>query len=99
MLLSLLPSSRTMPGIPDRLIVYSRPGCTDCTIAHDVLKKFEVVFDEINILDNPVAQQAMMAANGGVESVPTIVFKNGTVLVEPTAEAFEQALRDRGLIF
>lgn len=87
-----------MPGTPDRLIVYSRPGCIDCTTAHDVLEKFGVEFEEINILDNPVAQQAMMAANGGVESVPTIVFKNGTVLVEPTAEAFEQTLRDGGLI-
>ncbi len=87
-----------MPEPPDRLTVYSRPGCTDCTTAHAVLAKFSVVFEAINILNNPVAQQAMMAANGGVESVPTIVFQDGTVLVEPTAEAFEQALKDSGLI-
>ena len=87
-----------MPELPDRLTVYSRPGCTDCATAHDVLEKFGVVFEEINILDNPDDQQAMMAVNGGVESVPTIVFQDGTVLVEPTAEAFEQALKDSGLI-
>lgn len=87
-----------MPELPDRLIVYSRPGCTDCTTAHDVLEKFGVEFEEINILDNPDAQQAMKAANGGVESVPTIVFQDGTFLVEPTAEAFKQALKDSGLI-
>ena len=87
-----------MPELPDRLTVYSRPGCSDCTIAHDVLENFGVVFEEINILNNPDAQQAMMAVNGGVESVPTIVFQDGTVLVEPTAEAFEQALKDSGLI-
>ena len=87
-----------MPVLPDRLTVYSRPGCTDCETAHVVLAKFGVVFEEINILNDPVAQQAMMAANGGVESVPTIVLQDGTVLVEPTAEAFEQALKDSGII-
>lgn len=88
-----------MPEPPDRLTIYSRPGCTDCTIANAVLKKFGVVFKEIDILNNPDAQKAMMDANGDIESVPTIVFRDGTVLVEPTAEAFEQALRDSGIIF
>lgn len=88
-----------MPEPPDRLTVYSRPGCTDCTTANAVLEKFSVVFKEINILNNPDAQKAMMAANGDIERVPTIVFRDGTVLVEPTAEAFERALRDSGIIF
>ena len=88
-----------MPGTPDCLIVYSRPGCTDCITAHGVLDRLGVQeFVEINILNNPDAQNAMKAVNGGVESVPTIVFQDGTVLVEPTTEAFEQALKDSGLI-
>ena len=89
-----------MPVSPDRLTVYSRPGCIDCDVVYEVLARWSVPHIRINILDNAVAQTAMLEANGGVESVPTIVFHgDGTVLVEPTAEAFELALKESGIIY
>ena len=48
--------------------------------------------EEINIEDNPEAAQKVQEINNGSRSVPTIVFPDGKILVEPSNEELGKAL-------
>ncbi|HEY8741043.1 MAG TPA: glutaredoxin domain-containing protein [Candidatus Dormibacteraeota bacterium] len=65
-------------------MVYSTPWCSDCFIAKRVLNQQGIEYDEIDIDKHPEAVAEVLRLNNGMRSVPTIVFPDGSVLVEPT---------------
>jgi mycoredoxin len=66
------------------ITVYATAWCGDCHLARRVLDEHGVAYRWIDINDHPEAQAVVLAVNGGYRSVPTIVFPDGSVLVEPT---------------
>src|SRR2546430_3111816 len=56
----------------ERIIMYSTTWCPDCRRAKDFLKRRGVEFDEINIEEDPDAEDIVIAANRGKRKVPTI---------------------------
>lgn len=75
-----------------KLLVYSKSWCKDCIQSKEVLREEHVDFDELDVELNPELLHKMREFNGGRNSVPTIVFPDGTVLVEPNNEALKEAL-------
>lgn len=67
----------------DEIVMYSTAWCGDCVRAKRIFDKYEVPYKEINIEQHPEAVAAVLAANGGNRSVPTIVFPDGSTLTEP----------------
>ncbi len=65
------------------IVVYSTTWCPDCIAAKTVMKAMDVAFEDINIEENPEAASKVIALNNGNQSVPTIVFPDGSVLTEP----------------
>jgi mycoredoxin len=73
--------------------VYGTTWCPDCTRAKQVFVRLNVPYDWINIEGNKEATEYIQKVNGGFKSVPTIVFMDGSVLVEPGNAELERKLK------
>jgi mycoredoxin len=74
------------------ITVYATQWCGDCRLAKRVLDEEGSEYEWIDIDFDPEAAAIVQKLNGGYRSVPTILFPDGRVLVEPTREELQQAL-------
>ena len=49
-------------------------------------------FDELNIEDDPAAEEFVLSVNGGNATVPTLVLANGEVMTNPPLPALLAAV-------
>ena len=64
--------------------IYGTDWWSDCTRAKSFLDKYQVEYNWFNIELDKELQDYVREMNNGKQIVPTIVFDDGTVLVEPT---------------
>ena len=76
----------------EQIKVYGTTWCTDCLRAKQILNKHKIPFTWINIEEDEAACAYVQQVNGGYQSVPTIIFADGSVLVEPSNPALEKKL-------
>jgi glutaredoxin len=72
--------------------MYGVMRCPDCTLAKQVFKQRAVAYEWIDISDNSDATAYVEKINKGNRSVPTIIFPDGSVLVEPSKTVLEKKL-------
>jgi glutaredoxin-like protein len=72
--------------------IYSRPGCPYCFLLRRRLRRYGIVFTEVNIWHDPAAAAAVRAVADGTETVPT-VHVGGQWLVNPSARQVVQLAR------
>ena len=77
----------------DTIKMYSTPWCGDCRRAKMIFKSEGVAYEEIDISDDAEAIAYVEKINNGFRSVPTIVFPDGTILVEPSSPDLVNKLR------
>jgi mycoredoxin len=75
--------------------VYGTTWCPDCWRAKKILDTQHVTYQWVNIDEDAEAAEYVKQLNGGMRSVPTLVFMDGTVLVEPSNATLLQALSSR----
>lgn len=73
--------------------MYGTTWCSDCRRAKQVFEAEGVSYGWIDISEDLEAAAYVETVNGGFRSVPTIVFPDGDVLVEPSSPALVQKLR------
>ena len=73
-----------MEHAPDTIIMYGTPWCRDCKRAKQFLGEQRIQYTFVNIEQDPEAMAYVERVNNGLHSVPTIVFPDGGVLVEPS---------------
>ncbi len=78
----------------DNILVYGTEWCPDCRRAKSVLKKSGVEYQWIDIDENPDEQDTVKKINNGMRIVPTIVFPDGDILVEPSNAALSEKLNN-----
>jgi mycoredoxin len=66
------------------IIVYGTSWCPDCRRAQRVLDQSGAAYSYVNIEEDEAAAAYVVEVNRGYRSVPTIVFPDGSVLVEPS---------------
>jgi thioredoxin reductase (NADPH) len=66
------------------IIVYSTTWCSDCKRAKKFFGEQRIPYINIDIEENPEAVAEVEKINDGRRSVPTIVFPDGSILVEPS---------------
>jgi mycoredoxin len=66
------------------ITVYGTSWCPDCRRAQRVLDVSGVPYTYVNIEQDEEAAEYVVQVNRGNRSVPTIVFPDGSVLVEPS---------------
>lgn len=69
------------------IVMYGTPWCGDCRRARRFFDSNGIGYEYIDIADHPEAAATVERINGGYQSVPTIVFPDGSVLVEPSNKA------------
>jgi mycoredoxin len=75
-----------------QIIVYGTSWCPDCRRSLRVLEQNRTPYQYVNIEEDEQAAAYVVQVNQGNRSVPTIVFPDGTVLVEPSNAMLTQKL-------
>ena len=71
-------------SVAPKMTVYGAPWCPDCRRSKQFLGEQRIPYDWIDIdLDND-ARAYVQQLNDGKQIIPTIVFEDGSILVEPT---------------
>ena len=68
------------------IIMYGTRWCGDCLRAKRFLDHHHIPYQWVNIDRDPQAEAFVKKANNGYRSVPTIVWPDGSTLVEPSKE-------------
>lgn len=67
-----------------KLTMYSTQWCGYCQRLKAQLKRENIEFDEIDIEQDENAASLVEKVNGGNRTVPTIVYKDGTAVTNPS---------------
>ncbi len=82
----------------EQIQIYGTKWCPDCLRAKQIFKKHKINYDWHDIEQEEEACAYVEKVNGGLKSVPTIVFADGSVLVEPSNAMLEEKLSEAGLV-
>ncbi|QBR91895.1 mycoredoxin [Nocardioides euryhalodurans] len=72
--------------------MYTTPWCGYCVRLKGQLDREGIEFDIVDIEQQPDAADIVMAANGGNQTVPTLVFTDGTSQTNPSVSQVKQKL-------
>jgi len=67
-----------------QIIMYTTSWCSDCYRAKYLLDEYGVPYVNINVEENLEGLAFVLQVNNGKRIVPTIVFPDKTILVEPS---------------
>ena len=74
------------PSPPAQIVMHTTEYCSDCTRAKKSFEANNIPHLRGGLEGNADAASFVMKINNGYKSVPTIVFPDGSVLVEPDWE-------------
>ena len=66
------------------LTIYSTIWCGYCRRLKSQMEREGISFVEVDIEDVPDAAELVMSVNGGMQTVPTLVFPDGSALTNPS---------------
>jgi len=78
---------------PSRIVLYGVDWCPDCRRARAVLAREQIAYLDVNVDRDPQAESFVKELNRGFRSVPTIIFPDGRVLVEPRDDQLSEAVK------
>lgn len=81
-----------MPAATGTLTMYSTPWCGYCRRLKSQLGREDITFEEIDIEADSVAAEYVMKVNGGNQTVPTLVFPDGSALTNPSLTQIKDKL-------
>ena len=74
------------------LTMYTTTWCAFCKRLKRQLAADGIEMTEVDIEQDPAAADFVMSVNGGFQTVPTVVFPDGSALTNPSAAAVKQRL-------
>ncbi len=74
------------------LTMYTTPWCAFCRRLKKQLTQEGIEIDEVDIERDSAAADYVMLVNGGFQTVPTIVFPDGSALTNPSAAQVKERL-------
>ena len=66
------------------ITMYGADWCGDCRRSKRLLEELDVQVNHIDVEKDVSAAAKVMEINGGAQSIPVIVFSDGTHLTEPS---------------
>jgi thioredoxin reductase (NADPH) len=76
----------------DTITVIGASWCPDCRRAKEFLGEHRIAYDWIDLEQHPEATELVEQINGGSRSIPTIVFPDGSHLIEPGNDELAEKL-------
>ena len=74
------------------VVVYGTAWCYASRRAREVFDQNQIPYEYKDIDYDPQARKYVEDVNNGYRSVPTIVFPDGSIVVEPTVDALKRKL-------
>ena len=71
---------------PRRIVMYAVDWCPDCRRAKFFFQRQQIPYEMVNVDDDQQGASFVKRVNHGQRSVPTIIFPDGSILVEPSTE-------------
>ena len=69
---------------PSMVTMYSTIWCGYCRRLKDQMEREGITYRVVDIEDDPTAAELVMSVNGGNQTVPTLVFPDGSALTNPS---------------
>ena len=82
----------------NQITMYSADWCGDCVRSKRLLDELNITYTLIDIEADSKAADKVIEINGGMRSIPVIVFADGTHLTEPSDIALKAKLTSLGII-
>jgi mycoredoxin len=79
----------TIPAT-DTIIMFSTPWCGYCQRLKAQMTREGIAYTEINIEVDPESAAFVESVNGGNQTVPTLLFPDGTALTNPPIAAVKE---------
>ncbi len=74
------------------LTMYTTSWCGYCVRLKRLMDRADIDFAEVNIEDDEAALDLVMRVNGGNQTVPTVVFQDGSALTNPSIDQIKDKL-------
>jgi mycoredoxin len=71
--------------VSGQLTMYTTQWCGFCRNLKNQLARAGIEMAEVDIERDPAAAEFVMSVNGGNQTVPTVMFPDGSVLTNPSA--------------
>jgi glutaredoxin-like protein len=78
--------------MPDEIVVYGTSWCGDSRRARRLMDENQIAYTWIDIDKDLEARKYVESINRGYRSVPTIIFPDGSKLVEPSSSELKVKL-------
>ena len=75
-----------------KITMYGADWCGDCRRSKRFLDSNEVSYEYIDVEADPTAADKVIEINGGMRSIPVILFPDGSHLTEPSDNALKEKL-------
>lgn len=75
---------------PAQIVMYSTQYCSDCFRARAFFEANNISYISILLEGNLEATDFVRRMNNGFQSVPTIIFPDGSVLIEPSWQQLKE---------
>jgi mycoredoxin len=79
-------------ALREMLTMYTTDWCGYCVRLKHQLEREGIAYAEVNIERVPEAAEIVMHVNGGNQTVPTLVFPDGTALTNPSLREVKDKL-------
>jgi mycoredoxin len=80
----------------NKIVVYGSPACALVSSVRNALERADAVYEYVDIHNALEARERVREINRGYESVPTLVFPDGSTLTEPTRSELQAKLQSLG---
>ena len=80
------------------ITMYSADWCGDCRRSKRLLDELNVIYTVIDIEADQAASDKVIEINGGMRSIPVIIFADGTHMTEPSDIDLKAKLTSLGII-
>ena len=82
----------------NQITMYSADWCGDCRRSKRLMNELNVAYTIIDVEHDTAAAEKVKEINGGAQSIPVIVFSDGTHLTEPSDNDLKAKLTSLGII-
>jgi mycoredoxin len=82
-----------MTTTPDAAVtMFTTQWCGYCVRLKKMMQREGIDFAEVDIENDAAAAELVMQANGGNRTVPTLVFRDGTAMTNPSIDQVKSQL-------
>ena len=82
------------PLSSDLVTMYSTVWCGYCRRLKDQMDREGITFEVVDIEHDAAAAELVMSVNGGNQTVPTLLFSDGSSMTNPSASQVERKLAE-----